>query len=88
MSKSKKQLKAERKALAEARQLNPGKIIRLILKSLLFAVLVTIILVLLSLLGLPVTTNFWIQLVVMALVYSLAYPFLISEFRPKGKKDS
>jgi NADH:ubiquinone oxidoreductase subunit 2 (subunit N) len=86
MSKSKKQLEAERKARSEARQLSPGKIIRLILKSLLFAVLVTFILILLSLLGLPVTTNFWLQLIVMALVYGLAYPFLISEFRPKGKK--
>ena len=89
MSKNKKDLKAKRAALEKARQFTPGKVLRLILKSLVFALAAAIFLIVIELLGLPAFSNFWIQLVVMVVIYLLAFPFLMSEFRPKTylKKD-
>ncbi len=83
MSKANKQRKADSRAVLEARRLTPGKVLRLVLKTLAFAVLVSLLVTLLSALGVPVLANFWLQLPVMLVVYVLAYPFLMSEFRPK-----
>ncbi len=83
MSKTTKQRKVDAKAVAEARRLTPGKVFRLVLKSLGFAILVSLLVTLLNVLGVPVLGNFWLQLAVMLVVYILAYPFLMREFRPK-----
>lgn len=83
MSKSTKQRKVDAKAVADARRFTPGKMFRLVLKSLGFAVLVSLLVSLLGAFGLPVFENIWLQLAVMVVVYVLAYPFLMSEFRPK-----
>ncbi len=83
MSKSTKQRKVDAKAVADARRFTPGKMFRLVLKSLGFAVLVSLLVSLLGAFGLPVLENIWLQLAVMVVVYVLAYPFLMSEFRPK-----
>lgn len=83
MSKTTKQRKVDAKAVAEAKRLTPGKVFRLVLKSLGFAVLVSLLVTLLNVLGVPVLGNFWLQLAVMLVVYILAYPFLMREFRPK-----
>ena len=83
MSKTTKQRKVDAKALAEARRLTPGKVLRLVLKSLGFAILVSLLVALLSALGIPVLESFWLQLAVMLVVYIAAYPFLMREFRPK-----
>jgi membrane protein implicated in regulation of membrane protease activity len=87
MSKRKRDHKLERAALEEARRITPGKMIRLLLKSLLFSLLVVVIMVGLSLLGVPAFQNFWVQLVVMVIIYVIAYPFLMREFRPRRVKS-
>jgi flagellar biosynthesis protein FliQ len=86
MSKSKKQRKVDQREIVEARRLTPGKVLRLVLKSVVFALLVALIVTLLGALGVPITENFWLQLLVMLGVYILAYPYLMSEFRPPRKR--
>lgn len=81
--KSKKERKAERQAYEDARKMTAGKLIRLVLKSMVFAVSVAVIMLLLSLLGVPALNSLWVQFGVMFVVYILAYPYLMSEFRPK-----
>lgn len=83
MSKTTKQRKADSRAALEARRLTPGKVFRLVLKTLAFALLVSLLITLLSALGVPVLERFWVQLAVMLVVYIVAYPFLMSEFRAK-----
>lgn len=83
MSKGNKQRKVDSRAALEARRLTPGKVLRLVLKTLGFAILVSLLVTLLSAAGVPVLENFWLQLAVMLVVYVLAYPFLMSEFRSK-----
>ena len=75
MAKATKQRKEDARALTDARRLTPGKMLRLLFKSLGFAVLV----------WLP-ANNFWVTLPVMLVVYLAAYPVLMSEFRPKRDK--
>jgi Ca2+/Na+ antiporter len=82
MSKRKKEQKLERAALEDARKITPGKMLRLLLKSLLFSLLVVVVMVGLSLLGINAFQNFWVQLGVMVVIYIIAYPFLMREFRP------
>ena len=84
MSKRKQARKAVRER-AEARKMTSGKLLRLIGKSMLFAVIVSFIILGLNLAGVPAFGNFYVQLGVMFVVYVLAYPFLMSEFRPKRK---
>lgn len=86
MAKSKRQEKDKRRAIDEARMITPGKLLRLALKSMAFAILVAIIVVGLNLLGVPALGSAWVQLGIMFVVYLLAYPFLMSEFRPKINK--
>ena len=83
MSKTTKKRKDDARALAEARQLTPGKVFRLVLKSLGFAILVSLLVFLLGLVVPSARDNFWIQLPLMLVVYIAAYPFLMREFRPK-----
>ena len=83
MAKSTKQRKDDAKALAEARRFTPGKMFRLVLKSLGFAILVSLLLILLQSFRVPVFQTWWLQFGVMLVVYIAAYPFLMSEFRPK-----
>ncbi len=81
--KSKKERKAERQSYEDARKMTAGKLVRLVLKSMVFAVSVAVIMLLLSLLGVPALNSLWVQFGVMFAVYILAYPYLMSEFRPK-----
>jgi len=83
MSKATKQRKADSRAVLEARRLTPGKVVRLVLKTLAFALLVSLLITLLGALGVPVLEYFWLQLGAMLVVYIVAYPFLMSEFRVK-----
>lgn len=85
MSKATKQRKDDSRAALDARRLTPGKVVRLVLKTLAFAMLVSLLITLLSALGVPVLEHFWLQLLVMLGVYLLAYPFLMSEFRVRGR---
>ena len=86
MSKTTKQRKTDAKALAEARRFTPAKMVRLVLKSLGFALLVSLLLILLQSFKIPVFQTRWLQFAVMLVVYIAAYPFLMSEFRPKRSK--
>ena len=85
MSKANKKAKARRREIEEARKLTGGKLLRLTLKSALFAMVVAAIIVGLGLLGLPYGNSLWFQFGVMLVVYLIASPFLMSEFRPKTK---
>ncbi len=83
MSSRKKRRKAQKKAQAQARKLTPGKIIRLALKSLVFAVLVAGLIGVLLVLGVNMINERWAQLTLMAVCYIAAFPLVFSEFRPK-----
>ena len=88
---SRKQRKAAQSESKVARRLTAGKLLRLFLKSLAFALLVALVVMVLELVGLSVTQNFWLQLLIMLAVYVPFYPFIMSEFRPKNtvvKKDA
>lgn len=87
MSKKSKERKLEQRAVGAARQITPGKMLRLLLKSLLFSLVVVVIMVGLNLLGINAFQNFWVQLAVMVVIYALAYPYLMREFRVKKEKD-
>ena len=84
MAKETQQRKAAARAAADARRLTPGKVARLVLKTLAFALLVSLLITLLGALGVPALANRWVQFALMLFVYIAAYPFLMSEFRPKG----
>ncbi len=84
MAKDTKQRKAAARAAVDARRLTPGKVARLVLKTLAFALLVSLLITLLGALSVPALENRWLQFGLMLLVYIAAYPFLMSEFRPKN----
>lgn len=81
---SRKQRKAAQAESKEARRVTAGKLFRLFLKSLMFALLVALVVMVLELVGLSVTQNFWLQLLIMLAVYIPFYPFIMREFRPKN----
>ncbi len=80
---SKQQQKREQQAIEAARRMTPGKLARLFGKSLLFALVVTVVVFLGSALGVPGIDRWWGQLIVLFVIYLLAYPFLMREFRPR-----
>ena len=79
MSKSNKQRKVEARAAEDARKLTTGKVLRLVLKTLAFAIVVSLLVVVLQRFIKPFPT--WLQYVLMLAVYIAAYPVLMSEFR-------
>lgn len=81
MSKKSRERKELRRAQEQARRLTTGKVLRLLLKSLLFAVAVSLVVGLASALGVPGLETFWVQALVVLGLYALAYPVLMSEFR-------
>jgi hypothetical protein len=83
MSKSKKQRKLDSKATEDARKITLPKMLRLVLKSMLFSLVVLGLMLLLNQLGIPAFKNLWIQMGIMIAVYFAAYPVLMREFRPK-----
>lgn len=83
MSKRKKERKELLKATEEARKMTAGKLFRLFLKSILFAILVGIVFTILTVFDVPWIDRWYVQFGLILLVYILAYPFLMSEFRPK-----
>lgn len=82
MSKRNKQKKASQRALQEARRLTVGKVVRLVLKMFVFAILASLLVSLAAAYGVPGLENFWVQILVMMLLYIPAYPFIMREFRP------
>ncbi|MEM7736249.1 MAG: hypothetical protein AAF267_10705 [Deinococcota bacterium] len=84
MSKKKKQRKAQKKARAQALKLTPGKLIRLTVKSIVFAVLVSGLIAVLLLFDVDLIQQRWAQLTLMAVCYIAAFPVVFSEFRPKS----
>ncbi len=85
MAKDTKQRKAAARAAVDARRLTPGKVARLVLKTLTFALLVSLLITLLGALGVTGLQNRWLlQLALAVPIYIVAYPFLMSEFRPKN----
>ena len=87
MSKIKKQRKLDQRALEDARKITLPKMLRLILKSMLFSLIVLGLMLLLNALGIPAFKNMWVQIAVMLVVYMVAYPFLIREFRPRRSAE-
>lgn len=83
MSKKNQQAKVERRSIEEARRITVGKMVRLLLKSLGFAILLTIVVMILQALHVPAVRNFWVQMGLVLAAYLIVYPVLMSEFRPK-----
>ena len=83
MSKRNKDRKVREESLREARRITPGKLFRLLLKSLVFALIVAVLFTIWAVNQWPGYDQWWLQLALMVGVYLLAYPFLMSEFRPK-----
>ncbi len=88
MSKKKREEKARLRAVQEARKLSVGKMFRLTLKMLAFALLASFVVSFAAAMGVPGLDNFWVQLLVMVLLYIPAYPFVMSEFRPKVSRGA
>lgn len=88
MSKKKQRRKAERRSVEEARKVTVGKMVRLLVKSLVFAILLTAVVMVLTMLGVPGLGNFWVQMLLVFGAYLLVYPILMSEFRPRKKRRS
>ena len=86
MAKRTKKRKARARAAAEARKFTAGKLLRLLLKSVTLAVVVSLLLLGLALTGLPLLQNTWAQMMVMAAVYVAAFPYVLSEFRPRRER--
>jgi uncharacterized membrane protein len=86
MSKKNQRRKAERRSVEEARKITVGKMVRLLLKSLVFAILLTAVVMILTMLGVPGLGQFWVQMLLVFGAYLLVYPILMSEFRPSKKR--
>lgn len=87
MSKKNRRRKVERRTLEEARRITVGKIVRLLLKSLGFAILLTLVVMVLQALHVAAVRNFWVQMGMVLVAYLLIYPVLMSEFRPRKKQQ-
>ena len=83
MSKSKKQRKAVKRARIQARKITPAKLLRLALKTLLFSVFVAVLVAVLIALDVALVEERWFQLLLMAVCYVGAFPYVFSEFRAK-----
>lgn len=81
MSKANKQRKADVRAAEDARKFTAGKVIRLIFKSLGFAILVGFLIVAIERFVSPLQS--WMEIAIMLVIYLAAYPILMSEFRVK-----
>lgn len=83
MSKKNQQRKAVRRSVEEARRITFGKMARLLLKSVAFAIVLTVLVMVLKAVGVTWVDNFWIQMGLVLGTYLLVYPVLMSEFRPR-----
>lgn len=83
MSKRNKEQRLKLKAAQEARRLTVGKVLRLVLKMFVFAILASLVVSLATAAGVPGFERSWVPIVVMLLLYIPAYPIVMSEFRPK-----
>jgi uncharacterized membrane protein YdfJ with MMPL/SSD domain len=83
MSKKKKEYRLKQQAITDARRFTVGKTVRLFLKSIVFALVVGLAFSILTLFEIPYLDSFWVQVGLMVVVYMLAYPFIMSEFRPE-----
>lgn len=82
MSKKQKERKAERREREAARALTGGKLLRLLLKSVAFAVAVSLLVLGVNLIGIPGFDRPWVQMILVLGAYLVAYPYLMREFRP------
>lgn len=83
MSKSKKQRKARKRAQIQARRITPAKLLRLALKTLLFALVVSSVLTVMVVLDIAIVEALWFRFVLMVAGFAVAFPYVFSEFRPK-----
>lgn len=83
MSKRNKERKQQAARVKQARQITAGKLMRLFVKSMAFALAVGVIFTVATMLNVPYIEKTWVQFAVILGIYLVAYPFLMSEFRPK-----
>lgn len=83
MSKRNRERRSERKAIERARKITVGKMVRLFVKSVLLAAGFVLIVTLLNALGVPYLDRLWGQLAVLGLLWIVAYPLLMRDFRPR-----
>ena len=67
-------------------QITAGKLLRLGLKSVAFALIVSTLVSVLGLLNVPLFKTIWFQVGTMLVVYLFAYPYLMREFKPRVKQ--
>ena len=83
MSKRNRERKLEQRAVEQARKVTLGKMVRLFVKSVALAVAFVVVVTLLNVVGVPYLDRLWGQLLVLALLWLLAYPLLMRDFRPR-----
>lgn len=83
MSQRNRERRSERKAIEKARKITVGKMVRLFVKSVLLAAGFVVVVTLLNALGVPYLDRLWGQLVVLGLLWIVAYPLLMRDFRPR-----
>ena len=59
-----------------------GKMVRLFFKSLILAVIFVILISILSALGVPYLDTMWGKVIVLGMLWVIAYPRIMREFRP------
>jgi len=84
MAKARKAAKKQKKAALDLKEVTAGKILRTFLKIFALSMLVALILPLAeTLLGWQISNKIWLQFGFMFLIFMIARPFIMSEFRPK-----
>lgn len=87
MSKKQKERKTERRQREAARTLTGGKLLRLLLKSVAFAVAVSLLVLVVNIIGIPGFDRPWVQMILVLAAYLVAYPYLMREFRsPRSRR--
>ncbi len=82
MGKKKRQKKLAKKLAEEARKPTPGKILRLMLKTFLLVLGMTLLIATGLALGLDFLKSLWAQLLLYGAAYLLLYRWLMREFLP------
>ena len=82
MAENKSGKQVEKTAVKTAGQPTLGKMVRLFLKSLILALIFVILISILSALGVPYLDTIWGKVIVLGVLWVIAYPRIMREFRP------
>lgn len=82
MAENKSVKRVKKTAVQMAGQPTLGKMVRLFFKSLILAVIFVILISILSALGVPYLDTMWGKVIVLGMLWVIAYPRIMREFRP------